>query len=133
MADRLRILYLDDCVLDHRLMSAYLDLDPRHVYDMTVCTSLEEASSEMKQSRYDGLVLDNRVPPHTSYHSMYQHLKESAGFDGPTVIVSADIDGKEFHEAARQDREVVVDKALLLDCIRNGAFAAIMDSDSPRA
>ena len=133
MADCLRILYLDDCVLDHRLMSAYLDLDPRHAYEMTACTSLEEASSEMKQCQYDGLVLDNRVPPHDNYHGMYQHLKEAAGFCGPTIIVSADTQGQEFHETSRQDHEVVVDKASLLDCIRNGAFATIMERDAPGA
>lgn len=62
MTVSIRLLYLDDCDIDHRLMQAYLSLDDKHSYDMTTCTTLEEAREALAQQEYDALILDNRVP-----------------------------------------------------------------------
>ncbi|MEM6712380.1 MAG: hypothetical protein AAF590_08865 [Pseudomonadota bacterium] len=124
--DALRILYLDDCAIDHKLMRAYLELDEAHSYRLTACSTLDEAERELQRASFDVLILDNRIPPDINYHRMYKSLKERAGFIGPAVVVSADVEGAEFNETARQDHEAVIDKADLLGCIRDGQFAAII-------
>ncbi|MFK7793467.1 MAG: hypothetical protein AB8B88_12455 [Devosiaceae bacterium] len=120
----IRILYLDDCDIDHRLLQAYLRLDDTHSYDVTACSTLEEAKAALERSGYDALILDNRVPPFNNYHQTYREIKEACGFSGPTLVVSADTKGDEFGPAARQDHEVVIDKADLMEVIRTGSFVS---------
>ena len=121
----IRILYLDDCDIDHRLMAAYLQSDPRRSYDMTPCRSLDEAVGALKCERYDALIIDNKMPPFESYHEPYRKLKDSTGYRGPTLVVSADITSRELEEGHRQDHEIVLDKANLLAAIQGGMLATL--------
>ncbi|MEQ8656902.1 MAG: hypothetical protein RIC24_06305 [Hyphomicrobiales bacterium] len=125
-----RLLYLDDCDIDHRLMEAYLSLDSSHSYDITACTTLEEARAALATEEYDALILDNRVPPYTNYHQTYETLKAETGFDGFTLVVSADVNGDEFTPEMRRGDEVIFDKAELLGAIRTGIFANVIAQGS---
>lgn len=126
MTVSIRLLYLDDCDIDHRLMQAYLSLDDKHSYQMTTCTTLEEAREALAQQEYDALILDNRVPPHANYHQAYQTLKEATGFCGCTMVVSADVSGEEFKPEQRHGEEIILDKSELLGVIRTGVFADVI-------
>jgi CheY-like chemotaxis protein len=126
MTVSIRLLYLDDCDIDHRLMQAYLSLDDKHSYHMTTCTTLEEARAALAQQEYDALILDNRVPPHANYHQAYTMLKEATGFDGCTMVISADVSGEEFKPEQRHGEEIILDKAELLAVIRTGVFADVI-------
>lgn len=125
MASPIRILYLDDCEIDHRLMAAYLKADARRSYDITPCRTLEEALGAMRKGHYDALIIDNRMPPYASYHEPYRVLKSSTGYSGPTFVVTADMSARELDRDFRQDHEVVMDKADLLAAIRAGILATL--------
>ncbi|MEM1286149.1 MAG: hypothetical protein ACFB01_16420 [Cohaesibacteraceae bacterium] len=125
MASPIRILYLDDSDIDHRLMAAYLESDPRRSYDVTPCRTLEEALGAMQCGGYDALIIDNRMPPYTSYHEPYRKLKSSTGYHGPTLVVTADVTARELDQDFRQDHEIVLDKANLLSAIRAGMLATL--------
>lgn len=130
MANAIRILYLDDCDVDHRLLRAYLSMDTTNTYDVTLCLTLEEARAALKSGDYDALILDNRVPPYTNYHEPYKHLKAVLGYHLPTLVISADTSGQEFGEDMRQDQEIVVDKADLLSAIQSGVVANVATASS---
>lgn len=123
MTSAIRLLYLDDCDIDHRLMQAYLSLDDEHSYVMTTCNTLEEAREALQSQQFDALILDNRVPPYTNYHQTYGRLRETTGFDGCTVVISADLSGEEFRPDRRQGEEIIFDKAELLHAISDGILA----------
>ena len=125
MPEAIRILYLDDCDVDHRLLAAYLNLETTHTYDVTPCLTLDEARTALQKGDYDALILDNRVPPFSSYHEPYKHLKAALGHRLPTLVVSADVSGHEFSESMRQDQEIVLDKADLMAAIQSGILADV--------
>ena len=79
------------------------------------------------------LILDNRLPPYTDYHEPYRTLKERCGFSGPTLIVSAEIDGLEFSRERRQDHEVVLDKGDIPALVKNGSFAQLLRGEQALA
>ncbi len=129
----LHLLYVEDCAIDQRLMTAYLQQDGDVSYTLTNCSTLDEASEALQSTNYDALILDNRLPPFTNYHEPYRALKEQHGFNGPAVIVSAETSGNEFARERRQDNEVVLDKSDLVDLVRNGHFAKLMRGGSAQA
>lgn len=127
----IRLLYLDDCDIDHRLLSAYLRMDGARTYTVTACTTVEEALLAIQGETYDALIIDNRVPPFSDYHEPYRHLKQNAGYQGPTLIISADISGHEFNADKRQDHELVLDKADLLPAVKSGLLAQVVQGNAP--
>lgn len=129
----IRLLYLDDSDIDHRLLSAYLRMDNIRDYSITPCMTLEAALFALKSEQYDALIIDNRVPPFDNYHEPYKHLKQGTGYRGPTLIISADISGKEFSGEQRQDRELVLDKADLLPAVKAGFLAQVAEGLVPHS
>lgn len=130
-AAAIRLLYLDDCPIDHRLLSAYLRMDGNRSYTVTGCTTLDEALLALKGEAYDALIIDNRIPPFADYHEPYRHLKQTTGYSGPALIISADISGQEFRTEKRQDHEFVLDKADLLPAVKAGVLAQVANGVAP--
>jgi CheY-like chemotaxis protein len=122
----IRVLYLDDCDIDHRLLDAYLKMDGSRQYQLTPCLTLDQARAAMASNSFDALIIDNRMPPFTSYHEPYRRLKSDTGFQGATLVVSADVSAQELAEDQRLDHEIVLDKADLLTAVRSGYLAQVL-------
>ncbi|MBV6657863.1 MAG: hypothetical protein KI785_08860 [Devosiaceae bacterium] len=124
--DPIRILYLDDCEIDHRLLDVYLQLDEARAYELTPCRTLEEALTAMNRRQFDALVIDNKMPPFSTFLEPYDVLRKSTGFTGPTIVVSADVSVPELKPDALPGSKMVVDKAELSTLIQDGMFGRLV-------
>ncbi|MEM1288814.1 MAG: hypothetical protein AAGH60_10725 [Pseudomonadota bacterium] len=107
-------------------MDTYLSLDDERQYALTPCLTLDQALSIMGQETFDALIIDNRMPPYESYHEPHRKLLESTGFDGPTIVISADIEVPSLGRENRNGDELVIDKADLSYRIREGVLASLV-------
>lgn len=127
MASPIRVLYLDDCEIDLRLMDTYLSLDCERQYNLTPCLTLDQAVSALRDDTFDALIIDNRMPPYESYHEPHRKLLETTGFSGPTVVISADVEVPGLDRENRNGNELVIDKAHLSYRIREGMLADLVN------
>ncbi|MEM6382978.1 MAG: hypothetical protein AAF739_09910 [Pseudomonadota bacterium] len=130
MSKPIRIVYLDDCEIDHRLLDSYLQLDDENSYTLTPCLTLEEALRALNSGTYDALIIDNKMPPFRSFLEPYEVIKRGTDFQGTTIVVSADTSVPELEPGNLPGDEWVIDKSELASQIRNGVLNTACRADS---
>ncbi len=104
------VLFIDDNEQQIRIIQAYAALLKN--VDFQFCQSLEEAAAAVAETHFDLLFLDNRLHPYESWVDTLPVLVD-AGYEGKTVVVSADIRQAMRSDKSTGERVQFVDKCEL--------------------
>ena len=124
--NRLKILVIDDDVIQNKLMSVYLSrLNLNNATDYAL--TIDDAVLAIKSQRPDIIFLDNRIPPEIDFRPSLERIR-SAGFDGPVVVQSVAIEDITAKEASACGVMRVIDKFELNEGVLEELVAACWSS-----
>lgn len=120
----LKILYLDDDPLDHKLFDLYLRRsDSAESCRLTCVSTITDARQELDDAVVDILVLDNRMPNSPNFRATLSRLG-ALGQHTKIVVVSSEVEDDIFKNLDHLDHKpaAIIDKAELRARVREGFF-----------
>ena len=95
--DRIRILMVDDEILEFKVLQQKMKASPDFVIDADFAQSIGEAVELAKAVDYRLLLVDNRLLPNNDFRETVPRLRE-IGYTGPIGVISSDISDAYFQQ-----------------------------------
>lgn len=96
-ADRIRILMVDDEILEFKVLQQKMRTSPDFTIDADFAQSIEEAVERAKSVAYEMILVDNRLLPNNDFRETVPRLRE-IGYTGPIGVISSDISDAYFQQ-----------------------------------
>jgi DNA-binding NarL/FixJ family response regulator len=96
-SERIKILMVDDEILEFKVLQQKMKSAPDYVIDAEFAQSIEEAVERTKQVPFELILVDNRLLPNNDFRETVPRLRE-IGYTGPIGVVSSDISDSYFQE-----------------------------------
>jgi DNA-binding NarL/FixJ family response regulator len=96
-ADRIRILMVDDEILEFKVLQQKMRTSPDYTIDADFAQSIEEAVERAKTVAYEMILVDNRLLPNNDFRETVPRLRE-IGYTGPIGVISSDISDAYFQQ-----------------------------------
>ncbi|WP_454848158.1 response regulator [Rhizobium binxianense] len=93
----IRVLFVDDEFIEFRSLKKKIADLTEPALDVEYAQSLGEAVDKIRASRFDLILLDNRLLPNADFRETVPALR-GIGYTGPIGVVSTDISGGYFQE-----------------------------------
>lgn len=116
-----RVLYLDDDDIDRTLMQMHFKRHLRMGAVLQCVETVEQGRAAMQKTAFDYVVVDNRMPPISSYRETLD-LLDLSGFKGRVIVVSSETRFECFDTNPDPRIYCVTDKADLSKAIKDGLF-----------
>lgn len=94
---RIKILMVDDEILEFKVLQQKMKSAPDYVIDAEFAQSIEQAVERVKQVAFELILVDNRLLPNNDFRETVPLLRE-VGYTGPIGVVSSDISDSYFQE-----------------------------------
>jgi len=95
--DRIRILMVDDEILEFKVLQQKMRTSPDYTIDADFAQSIEEAVERAKTVAYEMILVDNRLLPNNDFRETVPRLRE-IGYTGPIGVISSDISDAYFQQ-----------------------------------
>jgi DNA-binding NarL/FixJ family response regulator len=95
--DRIRILMVDDEILEFKVLQQKMKASPDFVIDADFAQSIGEAVELAKAVDYRLILVDNRLLPNNDFRETVPRLRE-IGYTGPIGVISSDISDAYFQQ-----------------------------------
>jgi len=96
-ADRIRILMVDDEILEFKVLQQKMRTSPDFTIDADFAQSIGEAVELAKTVAYEMILVDNRLLPNNDFRETVPRLRE-IGYTGPIGVISSDISDAYFQQ-----------------------------------
>ncbi|MBX9456540.1 MAG: response regulator [Rhizobium sp.] len=96
-SDRVRILMVDDELLEFKVLQQKMKLSPDYIIDTDFAQSIDEAVDRAKETAYEMILVDNRLLPNNDFRETVPRLRE-IGYTGPIGVISSDISDAYFQQ-----------------------------------
>lgn len=96
-SDRVRILMVDDELLEFKVLQQKMKLSPDYIIDADFAQSIDEAVDRAKETAYEMILVDNRLLPNNDFRETVPRLRE-IGYTGPIGVISSDISDAYFQQ-----------------------------------
>jgi DNA-binding NarL/FixJ family response regulator len=96
-ADRIRILMVDDEILEFKVLQQKMRTSPDYTIVADFAQSIEEAVERTMAVRYEMILVDNRLLPNNDFRETVPRLRE-IGYTGPIGVISSDISDAYFQQ-----------------------------------
>lgn len=96
-ADRIRILMVDDEILEFKVLQQKMRTSPDFVIDADFAQSIGEAVERAQAIDYEMILVDNRLLPNNDFRETVPRLRE-IGYTGPIGVISSDISDAYFQQ-----------------------------------
>ena len=96
-SERVRILMVDDEILEFKVLQQKMKSSPDYVIDADFAQSIDEAVERAKETAYEMILVDNRLLPNNDFRETVPRLRE-IGYTGPIGVISSDISDAYFQQ-----------------------------------
>lgn len=96
-SDRIRILMVDDEILEFKVLQQKMRTSPDYIIDADFAPSIEEAVERVREVAYGMILVDNRLLPNNDFRETVPRLRE-IGYTGPIGVISSDISDAYFQQ-----------------------------------
>ncbi|NLS02354.1 response regulator [Rhizobium sp. P32RR-XVIII] len=95
--DAVKVLFVDDEFVEFRSLKKKIGSLAEPAVDIEYSQSIGDALEKIKSSRFDLVLLDNRLLPNADFRETVPELR-GIGYTGPIGVVSTDISGSYFQQ-----------------------------------
>lgn len=97
IGERVRILMVDDEILEFKVLQQKMKSSPDYVIDADFAQSIDEAVVRARETAYKMILVDNRLLPNNDFRETVPRLRE-IGYTGPIGVISSDISDSYFQQ-----------------------------------